>query len=697
MFRSLLSLFLVLGLVTTAGAGRAQVGPHPFSVHDMLAMDRLSDAQVSPDGTQVAFTVRVTDVAANKGRSDLWLAAADGSRVRRLTSHEANDSGARWGANGWVYFLSSRSGSSQIWRLDPSGGEAVPVTSLPLSVSAFEIVPQTKSFLLVMEVFPGLGIAGTVERDAADAKKQTTGQTYDELMFRHWDSWEDGKRNHLFILADAPGAEPVDLMPALDADVPTMPFGGLEEVAVSADGGTVVFTAKILPGSEAAWSTDHDLYAVPTDGSGRMRCLTESNQAVDTEPVFTPDGRALWWLAMDRPGYEADRTHFEIMDWPSGTPRRLDITFPTTELDRPLDLSPSGLTFTADGKTAYFTAGCLGQTPVFKLDVKTSKVTRLLATGRVTDVGVLKKGLLIGMQHLQSPTELYTLSADGKELKPITGFNGAKLAETKMGASEQFTFKGWNDETVFATVVKPYDWTPEAAASGRKWPVTFLIHGGPQGSFGNDFHYRWNPQAYVGAGFTTLAVDFHGSTGYGQAFTDAINGHWGDRPLEDLEKGLAAALARYPWMDAGRVVAAGASYGGYMINWMAGQPFADTFRAFVCHDGNLDERMAYFDTEELWFPEWEHGGTPWAEGSDYGEHNPVDFVQNWHVPTLVVHGGKDYRVVDTQGLSAFTALRRQGVPARLLYFPDENHWVLKPQNSIQWHDEVMDWLQRWTK
>jgi dipeptidyl aminopeptidase/acylaminoacyl peptidase len=697
MFRSVLSLFLVLGLVTAAGAGRAQVGPHPFSVHDMLAMDRLSDAQVSPDGTQVAFTVRVTDVAANKGRSDLWLAAADGSRVRRLTSHEANDSNARWGADGWVYFLSSRSGSSQIWRLDPAGGEAVPVTSLPLSISAFEVVPQTKSFLLVMEVFPGLGLAGTVERDAVDAKKQATGLAYDELMFRHWDSWEDGKRNHLFLLAEAPGAEPVDLMPALDADVPTMPFGGLEEVAVSADGGTVVFTAKILSGSEAAWSTDHDLYAVPTDGSGRMRCLTEANQAVDTEPVFTPDGRALWWLAMDRPGYEADRTHFEIMEWPSGTPRRLDITFPTTELDRPLDLSPSGLTFTADGKTAYFTAGCLGQTPVFRLDLKTNKVTRLLAAGRVTDVGLLKKGLLIGMQHLQSPTELYTLSADGKALKPITAFNGTKLAATKMGASEQFTFKGWNDETVFATVVKPYDWTPEAAASGRKWPVTFLIHGGPQGSFGNDFHYRWNPQAYVGAGFTTLAVDFHGSTGYGQAFTDAINGHWGDRPLEDLEKGLAAALAKYPWMDGGRVVAAGASYGGYMINWMAGQPFADKFRAFVCHDGNLDERMAYFDTEELWFPEWEHGGTPWAEGSDYGEHNPVDFVQNWHVPTLVVHGGRDYRVVDTQGLSAFTALRRQGVPARLLYFPDENHWVLKPQNSIQWHDEVMDWLQRWTK
>ena len=687
----------ILILALTANAAHAQTGPHPFSVHDMLAMDRLSDAQVSPDGAQVAFTVRVTDLEANKGRSDVWMAAVDGTKVTRLTTSEANDSNARWGANGVLYFLSTRSGSSQIWRLNTSGGEAMPVTALPLDVSSFTYLPQTKSFLLVMEVFPGLGIHGTVEKDAADAKRVTTGKTYDELLFRHWDSWEDGKRNHLFMLVDAPGAQPVDLMPKLDADVPTAPFGGLEEVTVSPDGGTVVYTAKVLDGSEVAWSTDYDLYAVPADGSREPRCLTEANQAWDTEPVFTPDGRSLWYLAMDRAGFEADRYHYEIMDWATGATRRLDIVFPTTELDRPLDLSPHGLKFSADGRSAWFIAGCLGQTSVFHLDVKSGKLTRVVDKGHVTDLCLLRKGLLIGSQNLKSPTELYTLGFDGRNLKPITGFNGARLARTQMGEPEQFTFKGWNDETVFAYIVKPYDWSPEAAAAGRKWPVTFLVHGGPQGSFGNDFHYRWNPQAYVGAGFATLAVDFHGSTGYGQAFTDAIRGHWGDRPLEDLEKGLAAAMARYPWMDGSRVVAAGASYGAYMINWMAGQPFADKFKAFVSHDGNLDERMAYFDTEELWFPEWEHGGTPWAEGADYGKHNPVDHVKNWHVPTLVVHGGRDYRVVDTQGLSTFTALRRQGVPARLLYFPDENHWVLKPQNSIQWHDEVMAWLTRWTK
>jgi dipeptidyl aminopeptidase/acylaminoacyl peptidase len=264
-----------------------------------------------------------------------------------------------------------------------------------------------------------------------------------------------------------------------------------------------------------------------------------------------------------------------------------------------------------------------------------------------------------------------------------------------MGEPEQFTFAGWNDETVYAYLVKPYDFSEDAVASGKKWPLTFLIHGGPQGSFGNDFHYRWNPQAYVGAGFATVAVDFHGSVGYGQEFTDSISQHWGDRPYEDLVKGLDAALAKYPWLDSDRIVAAGASFGGYMINWIHGQPFAERFKAFVCHDGNIDEQFAYLDTEELWFPEWENGGVPWEVPEHYQQFNPINYVQNWHVPTLVVHGALDYRVVDTQGLSAFTALRRQGVPARLLYFPDENHWVLQPHNSIQWHEEVMSWLTRW--
>ena len=560
-----------------------------------------------------------------------------------------------------------------------------------------EIVPELRSFLISMDVYPGLGIDGTVERDQEKADDPRTGMVYDELMFRHWDTWEDGKRSHLFLLKGGSN-EPVDLMPELDADVPTHPWGGMEEVAVAPGGDEVVFTAKILPGSEPAWSTDYDLYAVKTDGSGQMRCLTEANEAWDTEPVFTPDGRNLVYLAMDRPGFEADRFHIEMMDWATGDLRRIDVIFTPDEsdfgFDRELSISPHGLKFASDNRTAYFTAGCLGQRSLFKLDTKNGKVDRLHKMGRHSGVSLLKGRLLFGRQHLQSPTELYTIKTNGKDLKQITDLNGEKLTQAMMGEPEQFTFRGANGEMVFAYVVKPYDFSEEKAAAGKKWPLTFLVHGGPQGSFGNDFHYRWNPQAYVGAGFATVAVDFHGSTGYGQEFTDSITGDWGGKPYEDLVQGLAATLERYSWMDGEKIVAAGASYGGYMINWMHGQPIASQFDAFVCHDGNLDEQMAYYDTEELWFPEWEHG-RPFEDQKPYQKHNPINYVQNWHVPTLVVHGALDYRVVDTQGLSTFTALRRQGVPARLLYFPDENHWVLKPQNSIQWHEEVMGWLTRW--
>lgn len=685
------SFLMLLGLVLLSQAAVA-AEPHPFTIHDMLAMDRISDPQVSPDGVWVAYNVRSTDVEANKGLTDIWVSRVDGSEAKQLTRDPAGDWNPRWCMNGTVFFLSTRDGSVQIWNIDPTGGEARQITDLDLSIGNMEVIPELHGFLLSMEVYPGMTVAETVAEDEARAKIMATGMVYDELMFRHWDTWEDGKRSHLFLLDGMnPDSDPVDLMMDLDADVPTFPWGGMEEVAVSPDGKEVIFTAKILPGSEPAWSTDYDLYAVPVDGSGDIRCLTEENQAWDTEPVFTPDGKHLVYLAMDRPNFEADRYHIEMMNWADGSSRRIDFIY------NDLSLSPHGLKFSSNGKTMYCTAGYLGQRSLFKMDVNSGKITMVDKMGRHSSLSLLKDRILFGMQSLKSPTELFTIKTNGKDLKQITNFNGAKLEQCLMGEPEQFTFAGWNDETVHAYVVKPYDWTEEKAVAGHKWPIAFLVHGGPQGSFGNDFHYRWNPQAYVGAGFTTVAVDFHGSTGYGQEFTDSISGHWGDRPYEDLVKGLAAALEKYSWMDGEKVVAAGASYGGYMINWIHGQPFAGEFKAFVCHDGNLDERMAYFDTEELWFPEWEHGGTPWSAGSGFGKHNPVDYVQNWHVPTLVVHGALDYRVVDTQGLSTFTALRRQGVPARLLYFPDENHWVLKPQNSIQWHDEVMSWLQKWTQ
>jgi dipeptidyl aminopeptidase/acylaminoacyl peptidase len=678
----ILTLVLFAALALAGPMPVLAVGSHPFSVHDMIAMDRISDPQVSPDGKRIAFSLRVTDLEANKGRRDLWVIGIDGSGLRRMTTHPAGDGNPRWSPDGKsIYFLSSRSGSSQVWRLPADGGEAAQVTDLPLDVGSLAVSPDGKEILVSLEVFVDCAtVQCTVDRLEEIASRKTTGRLFDRLFIRHWDTWKDGRRSHLFAVPLG-GGEPVDLMRSMDADTPTKPFGGPEDFTYTPDGSGVVFVARDV-GEEEAWSTDFDIYWVPVDGSDAPRSLTESNQAWDASPVFSPDGKTLAYLAMTRPGYESDRFRIVLQDWPAGSRRVL-----TEEWDR----SPRGIAWSDDSKTIYANASNLGQVSLFAIDVKKAKVRTLVEQGTVRSMTEVNGRIVFGMDDLRAPVELYSVAVSGGDVRRITRINDEKLASASMGEFEQFTFKGWNDETVYAYVVKPADFD-----AGRTYPVAFLIHGGPQGSFGNHFHFRWNPQAYAGAGYAVVMVDFHGSTGYGQAFTDSINQDWGGKPLEDLQKGLAAGLERYPWMDGEHVSALGASYGGYMINWIAGN-WPDRFRCLVNHDGNLDERLAYYDTEELWFPEWDHGGTPWDNPEGYEKQNPINFVANWKTPMLVVHGAFDFRVVETQGLSTFTALQRRGIPSKLLYFPDESHWVLKPHNSIQWHETVLDWLDQWTK
>jgi dipeptidyl aminopeptidase/acylaminoacyl peptidase len=674
-----------LGLAILLTGPAQAADKHPFGIHDMLAMDRVADPRVSPDGSKVVFSLSTIDLAANKRRSSLWIAGTDGAPARRLTT-AGSDSQARWSPDGKsLYFVSGRSGSAQVWKLSFVGGEAEQITDLPLDVDALEVAPTGTFLVLSMAVFPDTTPAQTKTRLEAKEKAKTTGMIYESLFFRHWDTWANGTRNHLFVY-DLAKKQAKDLMPAMDADCPTAPFGGSEDFALSPDAGTLVFSAKNV-GREEAWSTNFDLYSVKTDGSAAPAKLT-SNPAWDAAPRFSPDGRTLAYAAMSRPGYEADRFDLVLRDWATGQERKIIVKGDDSSRG---DRSAGELTWLNDGKEILCTSDHLGQKALFAVDVATGRTRIVVGEGSVGNPQPLANGRILYTLHsLQGPVELYTAGRDGKGIARVTRFNDPKLAQAALGAAEQFSFTGAKGDKVHGYLVRPAGFDP-----AKKYPVAFLIHGGPQGSFGNDFHYRWNPQAYAGAGYAAVMIDFHGSTGYGQAFTDAINGDWGGAPYEDLMKGLDHALKTYPFLDKDRVGALGASYGGYMINWIAGQ--TDRFKCLVSHDGNLDEKMAYFDTEELWFPEWEHGGTPWSNPKGYAKHNPVDFVQNWKTPMLIVHGGKDYRVVDTQGMSSFTVLQRKGIPSKFLYFPDENHWVLRPANSILWHETVLGWLDRWLK
>jgi dipeptidyl aminopeptidase/acylaminoacyl peptidase len=680
--RRWLSGLLVFGTVF-AGIinGFPAADTHPLSIHDMLAMERISDIRVSPDGLRLVFNLRTTDFEADRGRTDIWVVGTDGTGLRRLTSDPAADFNARWSPCGQcVFFLSTRSGSSQVWHIRTDGGEARQVTKLPLDVGTLIVSPDGGTLAVTMEVFPGESAEATARRLDEARNRKSSGRIYEGLFVRHWDTWSDGRRSHLFVVPAA-GGEAKDLMPGMSADTPSKPFGGPEEIAFTPDGKGIVFTARDA-GREEAWSTNMDLFYVPVDGSEKPRCLTGANKAWDTTPVFSPDGKTLAYLAMARPGYEADRFRIILKPWPEGAERILTEAW---------DYSVASLGWLGDGTKILATAPDKGNTSLFAIDVRTGNTETLVGKGTVAAFGAASGRIVFERNALKSPTEIYSIRNDGTGEAALTRINADRVAAVRMGDFEEFRFKGWNGETVHGYVIKPVDFDP-----AKKYPVAYLIHGGPQGAFGNDFHYRWNPQAYAGAGYAAVMVNFHGSTGYGQAFCDSIRGDWGGKPFEDLKKGLAAALEQYPWMDGERVGALGASFGGYMINWIAGN-WPDRFRCLVAHDGNIDERAAYLETEELWFPEWDHLGTPWDNPRSYEKHNPVQFVKNWKTPMLVIHGGQDFRVVETQGIASFNALQRRGIPSRFLYFPDENHWILKPANSVLWHETVLGWLDRWLK
>jgi dipeptidyl aminopeptidase/acylaminoacyl peptidase len=684
--RLLLATALLIALPSLAHAQRG------FEVRDLARLDRHSSPVLSPDGRKLVFAKRVADLDANKSSTSLWiedLMARDAAPPKRFTLAGWNVNSPAFAPDGkTVYFLSAKNGSSQLYAQPVAGGAPRQLTDLPIDVDGFKLSPDGQRVALALGTFADCNtdLACTKKRMDDTGKKKSSGVLYDRLFVRHWDTWADGRYNRIFI-APLGGKAPVKsatLVGAdLAADVPSKPFGDLSDLAWSPDGKSLVFSAR-KGDREEPWSTNFDLYQVSADGSGTVRNLTASNPAWDAGPVFSSDGGTLYYRAMKRPGFEADRLALMAMDLSTGS---------TREIAPKWDRSADGISLSEDGKTIYTTAQDTGEHPLFAVDIASGGVTRVVGDGSVSAFDMAGSTLVFSRNTFKSGDQLFTGGIGGTPVRQITPSAGEMLPGVRFGDFEQFTFKGWSGNTVHGYVVKPWNFE-----EGKTYPVAFLIHGGPQGSFGDGWSYRWNPQTYAGQGYAVVMIDFHGSTGYGQAFTDAITQHWGDRPLEDLQKGWKAAQQKYAFLDGDKACALGASYGGYMTNWIAGNWFERggdaPFKCLVTHNGVFDTRSMGLVTEELWFTEWEFGGTVWDEPENYERFNPARHVHKWKTPTLIVAGQNDYRVPIDQSLSAFTALQRRGIESQLLYFPDENHWVLKPQNSVQWHDTVNAWLKK---
>lgn len=688
---------LVLALAGLLGLGAVHdvEAARGLDVRDLQKLDRVSSPVLSPDGARVVFARREIGEDLGKASTGLWirdLRTRDLAPPKRLTPEGWSVNSPSFSADGKsVYFLSAKGGSQQLYSIPVAGGEPRQLTRYPLDIGSYKVSPDGKRIAVSMDVFADCGadLDCTVSRLDQREKSKASGVVYDQLFVRHWDTWADGRHSRLFVTTPASGDKaPAPVLVGAGRNepvghVPSRPFGGSDEYTWSPDGKSLVFSMRVADRQEP-WSTNFDLYLY-RDGQP-LKNLTASNPAWDTGPVFSADGRTLYYRAMKRPGFEADRFGLVAMELASGKTREIAPTW---------DRSADGIALSADGKAIYTTAQHLGQHPLFKVDVASGRVEQVVGEGTISAFDIAGDTLAFTRNSLRSGDQLFTTSlANPAQQRAITPSAGEMLPDVAFGDYEQFTFAGWNGETVHGYVVKPWNYE-----EGKSYPVAFLIHGGPQGSFGDGWSYRWNPQTYAGQGYAVVMIDFHGSTGYGQAFTDSISGDWGGKPLEDLQKGWAAAQQKYAFLDGDKACALGASYGGYMINWIAGNWFDEAghspWKCLVNHDGVFDTRSMGYVTEELWFTEWENGGTPYDKPENFERFNPVNHVAKWRVPMLVVQGEKDYRVPVDQGLSTFTALQRKGIESQLLYFPDENHWVLKPANSVLWHDTVNAWLKKY--
>ena len=681
-----IKILLLSGCVLFTYSVEAQT-KRPLELADMFKIKRVSAPALSPDGKWVVYTVTTPNLEENKNTTDLWITAVSGGASRQLTTDPAHDRNATWSPDGkWIAFESTRSGNQQIWLISPEGGEAKQFTQISSEASQPVWSPDGKTIAFVSEVFPEYSDRPFAESDALNKKRfdqlengKVKAKMITGLLYRHWDSWVDGKRKHIFIQPVAAGV-PKDLTPGNRDAVPTSTtFSAGIDFAFSPDSREIAYTATPVPVHEEAWSTNHDIYSVPVTG-GTPRQLT-TNPAADCYPRYSRDGKYIAYRAQSVPGFESDRWQLMLYERATGKTRSLTEKFDAA-VDAPI--------WSPDSKRLYFDSEEKANVSIFTVSLAGNDVKKVFDKNTNHDVCITPDGKTLVFTHTSAvrPIEIYKVGVDGKNPAQITTENDELFANLDIPAPESIWYDGEGGTKIQSWVFKPAQFSPT-----KKYPFVYLVHGGPQGAWLNSWSYRWNPALWAAQGYVVMAPNPRGSTGFGQQFTNEISRDWGGKVFVDLMNGLDYA-EKLPYIDKDNKAAAGASYGGYMMNWFQAKA-GGRFKTLVTHCGVYNFESMYGTTEEVWFDEWDHGGTPWDKPEEYAKFSPHKYAKNFGTPNLIIHNANDFRVPFSEGMQLFTALQRQGVASKMLYFPDEGHWVLKPANSELWHTTVFDWLKEY--
>jgi dipeptidyl aminopeptidase/acylaminoacyl peptidase len=664
---------LLVGPFTLAAAQN-----RTYTIEDLLKVRRVGDPQVSPDGKRVAFTVGDVNFDANRIVNQIYVLPIEGGSMKQLTTGDRSSSAPRWSPDGKKIAYTT---GGQIWVMDSDGDNKDQVTKISTSAAAPVWSPDGKWIAFTSEVYPGCDNDDcNKKRDEQAEASKVKAHIVTRLLYKHWDEWRDVKRTHVFVVSSKGGT--ARQITSGDYDSPPYAAASGVDYVFSPDSTEIAFIRN--PDKVEAISTNSDIFVMPLSG-GAAKNITIRNRGYDAGPIYTRDGKFILYRSQATAGFEADRWRLMAYNRGAGT---------SVELTKRFDLQVEELVQSPDGSTLYFTAGDRGKSPVFRIPfaggVPQKVVPNVFASSlRITPDG---KALVFASSTMAAPAEVYTSKVDGSGLTALTSVNSQLMNRANLKAAEEIEWTGALGKKIHGYIIKPTNFD-----ATRKYPLVVLIHGGPQSAWNDNWGYRWNPQVFANAGYVVFAPNPRGSTGYGQQFVNEISGDWGGKVYVDLMNGVADVLRRSPFIDRSRIGAAGASYGGYMVNWILGHTNDPRFRfkVLVSHDGVYNLESMYGTTEELWFPEWEFKGMPWTNPAMYTRWSPHKFVNNFNTPILIIHGELDYRVPIGEGMQLFTAVQRKGVDSKILIFPDEGHWVLKPQNSQLWFHTVLDWLDKY--